>query len=341
MTGMAEEISSIIASARAKLQAELDSQLGVLADQHRQTVDRVRRTAEEEAEQRWLIKLRATEESAQRDAEHAAAAAVSRAREEMEQALSAIRQIASASTVSETLNAIARGLSVTASRSALFISEGDHLTEWTANGAQPLTQGPVRLEDPSAGVLSAAIRTRLTARDVVPEALGANGSGRTAVAIPLLLEGVAVAVVYADERDAAASEAPWIETLELAAAHGATRLGYVTAVRTAQAMRWIAGGTVPGSDPAAAIPSGSSSDEEDQSAKRYARLLISEIKLYNEAAVRTGRERRDLLKRLQPEVERARRLYEHRVPATLRGRAQHFDHELVQTLAGGDALLLG
>ena len=35
--------------------------------------------------------------------------------------------------------------------------------------------------------------------------------------------------------------------------------------------------------------------EEDSSARRYARLLVSEIKLYNEAAVRTGREKRDLL----------------------------------------------
>ncbi len=45
--------------------------------------------------------------------------------------------------------------------------------------------------------------------------------------------------------------------------------------------------------------------EDDSSARRYARLLVSEIKLYNEAAVRTGREKRDLLNRLAPEIERA------------------------------------
>ena len=54
--------------------------------------------------------------------------------------------------------------------------------------------------------------------------------------------------------------------------------------------------------------------EEESSARRYARLLVSEIKLYNESAVRLGRERRDLLTRLGAEIARAQRLYEERVP---------------------------
>jgi hypothetical protein len=340
MTRMPEELSSIIDSARAKLQAELDLQLGVVANQHRQTVELARRTAEQAADERWLAKLKTAEEGAN-TAARAAEEAATHAREAMEQTLSTIRHIESARTVSEILTAISHGVSARVSRSALFVLEGDLLVEWTPTGAQPLTQAPIRFEDPSAGVLSAALRNRVTARDVVPPALGASGSERTATAIPLFLEGVPVAVVYAEEGRAAASVASLLETLELVAAHGATRLGYVTAVRTAQAMRWIAGGAASVSNPRTAIAASSSIEEEEQSAKRYARLLISEIKLYNEAAVRTGREQRDLLKRLQPEVERARRLYEHRVPATLRGRAQHFDHELVQTLAGGDALLLG
>jgi hypothetical protein len=83
------------------------------------------------------------------------------------------------------------------------------------------------------------------------------------------------------------------------------------------------------------------SEEAAQSARRYARLLVSEIKLYNEAAVREGRDQRDILRRLGPEVERARRLYEERVPSTVSGRAQHFYQELLQTLASGDPSLLG
>ena len=71
------------------------------------------------------------------------------------------------------------------------------------------------------------------------------------------------------------------------------------------------------------------------------RLLVSEIKLYNENAVRAGREKRDLLSRLRPEIERARRLYEERVPPTIVARAAYFHDELVHTLADGDAALLG
>jgi hypothetical protein len=80
---------------------------------------------------------------------------------------------------------------------------------------------------------------------------------------------------------------------------------------------------------------------DDQGARRYARLLVSEIKLYNEAAVRTGREHRDLLQRLGAEIDRAQRLYEERVPAAVGGRHVYFQQELVQTLADGDPALLG
>ena len=68
---------------------------------------------------------------------------------------------------------------------------------------------------------------------------------------------------------------------------------------------------------------------------------MSEIKLYNEGAVRVGRERRDLMRRLKSEIDRARRLYEERVPDSISGRETYFRQELVDTLADGDPTLLG
>jgi hypothetical protein len=68
---------------------------------------------------------------------------------------------------------------------------------------------------------------------------------------------------------------------------------------------------------------------------------VSEIKLYNETEVQEGRSRRDLLARLGPEIDRARRLYEERVPAVVAERSGYFQQELIQTLAGGDPSLLG
>ena len=87
-------------------------------------------------------------------------------------------------------------------------------------------------------------------------------------------------------------------------------------------------------------PPDDASAEEDTSARRYARLLVSEIKLYHESAVIDGRRDRDLATRLGGEIARARAMYEQRVPPHVRERADYFHDELVRTLANGDASLL-
>jgi len=76
-------------------------------------------------------------------------------------------------------------------------------------------------------------------------------------------------------------------------------------------------------------------------ARRFARLLASEIKLYNEGAVREGRERGNLYFRLREDIERGRRLYEERVPADVRGGGDYYYEELVDVLAEGRPEALG
>ncbi len=86
------------------------------------------------------------------------------------------------------------------------------------------------------------------------------------------------------------------------------------------------------------------SDEEHklhQDAKRFARLLVSEIKLYNEAQVAAGREHRDLYDRLKEDIERSRQMYQNRVPTHIHTSTNYFYEELVKTLANGDPTLLG
>lgn len=80
--------------------------------------------------------------------------------------------------------------------------------------------------------------------------------------------------------------------------------------------------------------------EDTEAARRYARLLISDIKLSHESAVLAGRRERDLAARLGGEIARARVLYEQRVGSRA-ARTDHFHTELVRTLANGDASLLG
>ncbi len=78
-----------------------------------------------------------------------------------------------------------------------------------------------------------------------------------------------------------------------------------------------------------------------EEAKRLARLLISEIKLYNEEQVLEGRRNRDLYHRLKEDIDRSRQIYDERVDPAVRSGSDFFHQELVRSLAGGDPRALG
>lgn len=94
----------------------------------------------------------------------------------------------------------------------------------------------------------------------------------------------------------------------------------------------------------AELPVEVSGDEERRlhnDARRFARLLISEIKLYNEQKVAEGRSEHDLYDRLREYIDRSREMYDKRVKAEVAARYDYFHGELVNTLAEGDASKLG
>ncbi len=76
-------------------------------------------------------------------------------------------------------------------------------------------------------------------------------------------------------------------------------------------------------------------------ARRFARLLVSEIKLYNEQKVADGRSQGDLYARLREYIDRSREMYDKRVRPEVAQRYDYFHHELVATLAEGDEAKLG
>ena len=76
-------------------------------------------------------------------------------------------------------------------------------------------------------------------------------------------------------------------------------------------------------------------------ARRFARLLISEIKLYNEQKVAEGRAEHDLYDRLKEYIDRSREMYDKRVKGEVANRYDYFHSELVNTLAEGDVSKLG
>jgi hypothetical protein len=90
---------------------------------------------------------------------------------------------------------------------------------------------------------------------------------------------------------------------------------------------------------APAIPPEQQKAHDD--AKRFARLVVSEIKLYNENKVAEGRKAKDIYERLKEDIERGRQMYQDRVPAAVRDQTNYFYDELVRILAGGDAGVLG
>jgi hypothetical protein len=82
-------------------------------------------------------------------------------------------------------------------------------------------------------------------------------------------------------------------------------------------------------------------DERREEARRFAKLLVSEIKLYNERAVQEGREQGNLYHRLKEDIDRSRQMYDERIPEDVRSSSNFFYEELVRTLADGRAEALG
>ena len=326
------ELEQAATHSATSLRAELEQAVA-----HASEIDRERARVEallvEEREQatteaRAVVDARATERQAQ--------LAV------VERLLHAVRTIDAARSLSDTLTALTEAAGSVAPRAALFIvdhaANRQDLQPWKASGfgdgALPTQRGG---DGSTLGVLDVAVttgRTVSTAAGPAP-AFAKLPADRAGLAVPITVGGHCVAVLYVDDGVGEESEAPasWPEAAQVLAAHASACLTEITAVRTTQAIQQMSG--------AAAARPAAGGGAEDSSARRYARLLVSEIKLYNEAAVRTGREKRDLLNRLAPEIERARRLYEERVSPSVGARATYFQQELVHTLADGDSALLG
>ena len=91
--------------------------------------------------------------------------------------------------------------------------------------------------------------------------------------------------------------------------------------------------------PAAGAPADDSKKHDE--ARRFARLLVSEIKLYNEPKVDAGRRNKDLYERLKEDIDRSRQMYDERISEDVRKTSNYFYDELVRILADGDAGALG
>jgi hypothetical protein len=119
-----------------------------------------------------------------------------------------------------------------------------------------------------------------------------------------------------------------------AAAAGSTATGAVHSVEA---------GPGAGSPEAPNAFAGMSPEEADahRKAQRFARLLVDEIKLYNQAKMTEGRKNKDLYDRLQEDIDKSRSTYQKRFGNTPAASGDYFNQEIIRSLAEDDVALLG
>jgi hypothetical protein len=76
-------------------------------------------------------------------------------------------------------------------------------------------------------------------------------------------------------------------------------------------------------------------------AQRFARLLVDEIKLYNQAKVAEGRRHKDLYDRLKEDIDKSRGTFQKRYGNTAAAGVDYFQQELLRSLAEDDISIMG
>jgi hypothetical protein len=88
---------------------------------------------------------------------------------------------------------------------------------------------------------------------------------------------------------------------------------------------------------------GMSAEDADthRKAQRFARLLVDEIKLYNQAKVAEGRRNKDLYDRLKEDIEKSRSTFQKRYGNSAAASGEYFQKEVVRSLAEDDTSVMG
>ena len=81
-------------------------------------------------------------------------------------------------------------------------------------------------------------------------------------------------------------------------------------------------------------------DEAHEKARRFAKLLVEEIKLYNQTKLAEGRARGDLYSRLREDIEKSRGAYQKRYGESLKD-TDYFNQELIRILADNNRAVMG
>jgi hypothetical protein len=252
-------------------------------------------------------------------------------------------------TQAEILRHLLEGEARFAARVALFVVKGGSISGWQGIGFEDNEALKTLSVNAGSGLAGKAIKARTPASGSAQEFDAGFVSSVKAPAddqclvLPLVVKDKVAAVIYADAGTAPGGtlDASGLQALtrfaavwlELAALRKA---GAPAAEETPQPAAMAAAAA---SSPAA--PAASDEDELHKKARRFAKLLVEEIKLYNQPRVEEGRQHKDLYDRLKVDIEKSRSTYDKRYAESPVASANYFTQELIRILADNDVSLMG
>lgn len=258
----------------------------------------------------------------------------------------------------EILRNLLEGAARFAGRTALFVIRAGAGSGWQATGFDNNDAIKGFSLSSASGLLGSVVQSRTPAPGRVTDfdagfaqSMGIPLSGQCML-LPLVVRDKAAAVLYADagsvpgnEIDAAALTVLcrftgiWLELTALRKSGAAAPAE--EAAGTAAAAEPPAPAAVPAPPPPPPAEPESPEDELHRKARRFAKLLVDEIRLYNQGRVNEGRQNRDLYGRLREDIEKSRATYDKRYAESPVASANYFNQELVRILADNDVTLMG
>ena len=290
----------------------------------------------------------------------------------------AVARIQAGATQKEILRALLDNTVLYSGRAALFVVKNGTATGWQGTAFSNNDAIKDFALNMSSGMVARVMQSRNAENGAASDfdqhftsKFGSPADGKLAL-MPLLLKDKVSALVYADggaqagTLDAAALDvlvratSAWLEVVSQRkqaqkdgapepemhsapsandpfAAHAPFHTGKSHVAEAAMSAAAASGGST------AAIAPGLSAEDAEvhHKAQRFARLLMDEIKLYNQAKVADGRKHKDIFDRLKEDIEKSRATYQKRYGNTSAASGDYFNQELIRSLAEDDVSLLG
>ena len=273
-----------------------------------------------------------------------------------------VSSIQGAHSQADILKVLLEGGARFAARAALFVVRGTSLVGWQARGLKDDNNRGLSI-DASKGLAARLIQDRASVSGPAAEFDSAFVQQRGAPhdhacsLFPLVVKDKVAAILYCDSgRDASIPPdyfavevltrftCLWLER-ESGKKSPGSQPDSALESSPAPASPAAAPSLSPPAKPSPAEAATSSLPAEEQEihnkARRFARLLVDEIKLYNQSKVAEGKQKRDLYKLLREDIEKSRATYEKRYGSTSAAAGKYFDSEVIRILADNDRSLLG